>query len=178
VKTIAFAATKGGTGKTTLCAGVATAITVFEPDAKVGIVDFDPQGSLTRWWNDRRMPPPLLLELTVPAVARALEQLRGAGLDWLFLDCLPGFISIARAAVASAHFVLVSTGPGALDLAAVASTVEMAAAACRFPPNRRSGVACAEPPSRPATAPGVKRFGRDLVGRRFPHQGKLPDTTF
>jgi chromosome partitioning protein len=129
VRTIAFAAAKGGTGKSTLVAASATAATYFEPEAQVGVVDLDPQGSFTRCWNDRGKPLPLLLDVEVHAVARAREQLRGAALDWLFLDCPPGFTPIGRTAIESADLVLVVTGPGKVDLSAVASTVEMAQAA-------------------------------------------------
>jgi Mrp family chromosome partitioning ATPase len=86
VKIIAVAATKGGTGKTSICAGIATAVPVFDPEVKVAIVDLDPQGSLTDWWNLRSLRQPVLLELTPQALAQALEGLR-EGLDLLLLDC-------------------------------------------------------------------------------------------
>ena len=47
-------------------------------------------------------------------------------LDLLVLDCPPSFSAILGRAVAVANLVLVPTGPGALDLAAVASTAAMA----------------------------------------------------
>jgi len=45
-KTIAFANLKGGTGKTTLCVNIAGYLTKIK-DAKVLVIDFDPQGNAT-----------------------------------------------------------------------------------------------------------------------------------
>jgi cellulose biosynthesis protein BcsQ len=47
VKTIALVPAKGDVGKTTLAAALAVA--AARPDAAVGLVDLDPQGSLARW---------------------------------------------------------------------------------------------------------------------------------
>jgi len=129
VKTIALAAAKGGVGKTTLTAALATAAAILEPGTKVGLVDLEPQGSLTRWWNQRSQPEPHLLPVDPGAVARLQRQLRGGSLDYLILDCPPGFSGILEGAIAVSDLVLIPTGPGELDLAAVASTAEMAAAA-------------------------------------------------
>jgi chromosome partitioning protein len=96
------------------------------PDARVGLVDLDPQGSLTRWWNARALPQPLLVQMAPEGLARARVTLRGVPLDLLVLDCPPGFSPILELAVAAADLVLVPTGPGELDLAAVASTAAMA----------------------------------------------------
>jgi chromosome partitioning protein len=126
VKIIALAAAKGGVGKTTLAAALSVAAAAARPDAAVGLVDLDPQGSLTRWWNARALPAPLLLRLAPERLARARVALRDVPLDLLVLDCPPGFSPILELAVAAADLVLVPTGPGELDLAAVASTAAMA----------------------------------------------------
>ena len=125
MKIIALAAAKGGVGKTTLAAALSVAA-ADRPDARVGLVDLDPQGSLTRWWNARALPAPLLLRLAPERLARARVALRDVPLDLLVLDCPPGFSPILERAVAAADLVLVPTGPGELDLAAVASTAAMA----------------------------------------------------
>ena len=46
MKTIVFAASKGGVGKTTLCAALA-AYAGANTKKKVAVIDLDPQGSLT-----------------------------------------------------------------------------------------------------------------------------------
>ena len=124
MKIIALAAAKGGVGKTTLAAALSVA--AARSDAVVALADLDPQGSLTRWWNARALPNPLLLRLAPERLPRASAALRGVPLDFLMLDCPPGFSPILERAVAAADLVLVPTGPGELDLAAVASTAEMA----------------------------------------------------
>jgi chromosome partitioning protein len=60
------------------------------------------------------------------------RALRAAGIDILILDCPPGFSAVLREAIGASDLVLVPTGTSVLDLAAVASTAEMAAGrACR-----------------------------------------------
>ena len=48
---ITVAQQKGGTGKTTLAANIAAA---FAPERRVGLLDIDPQKSLSRWHSLRR----------------------------------------------------------------------------------------------------------------------------
>ena len=48
MKTIVFAASKGGVGKTTLCAALSS-YAGTNTKKKVAIIDLDPQGSLTAW---------------------------------------------------------------------------------------------------------------------------------
>src|SRR3954462_10491190 len=62
MKTIVFAARKGGSGKTTLAAhlGVEAENTGSGP---VTLIDIDPQQSLTAWWNDRQAETPKMLEV-------------------------------------------------------------------------------------------------------------------
>ena len=98
MKIIALAAAKGGVGKTTLAAALSVAA-ADRPDARVGLVDLDPQGSLTRWWNARALPNPLLLRLAPERLPRASAALRGVPLDFLVLDCQPGFSPILERAV-------------------------------------------------------------------------------
>lgn len=132
MKITSVAAAKGGVGKSTLVAALATAAGMDAPDRKVGIVDLDPQGSLTRWWNIRRQDRPMLLDAAGLPLAAVVPRLLAAGLEYVFVDCPPGFSEILLGAVSAADLVLVPTRPSDGDLAAVASTVEMA---------RRAGVA-------------------------------------
>lgn len=126
MKTVVIAAAKGGVGKTSLTAGLAAAASIDLPESRVGIVDLDPQGSLTRWWNDRAQGRPHLCNLGGVAFSAALPGLCAARIDLLFVDCPPGFSTILRDAISVADLVLVPTQASVLDLAAIASTVEMA----------------------------------------------------
>jgi chromosome partitioning protein len=126
VKTIALAAAKGGVGKTTLAAALATAAILATPGLKIAVADLDPQGSLTRWWNTRALPNPAHVDLTGRSIEAGQRKLRAAGLDVLILDCPPGYSTVLREAIAASDLVLVPTGASVLDLTAVTATAEMA----------------------------------------------------
>jgi chromosome partitioning protein len=126
MRTIALAAAKGGVGRTTLSAALAVAAWLSTPSLRVALIDLDPQGSLTLWWNTRALPQPILVELAGRSLAAVRRGLRAAGIDILILDCPPGFSSVLREAIGVSDLVLVPTGAGVLDLAAVAQTAEMA----------------------------------------------------
>ncbi len=126
MKTIALAAAKGGVGKTSLAAALATAAPLDTTVIGVGLVDLDPQGSLTQGWNIRALPEPLLADLAGRPLAPVQRELRAAGLHVLILDCPPGFSPVLREAIGASDLVLVPTGASVLDLEAVASTAEMA----------------------------------------------------
>jgi predicted signal transduction protein with EAL and GGDEF domain len=125
VKIVALAPAKGGVGKTTLTAALATAAALDLPDTRVGVVDLDPQGSLTHWWNHRRQDRPLFYDLAGASLAEAMPGLRAAEFELLFADCPPGFSDILRETIEAAYLALVPAQASALDRAAIESTVEM-----------------------------------------------------
>ena len=59
---IVLASQKGGAGKTTLAAHIAVAAEAAG-DGPVVLIDADPQGSLSAWWNVREAQVPALCEL-------------------------------------------------------------------------------------------------------------------
>lgn len=126
MRTIALAAAKGGVGKTTLTAALATAAALTQPDHAVALIDLDPQGSLTRWWNDRANRAPALYELAGRSIRAAKRQPAGDGISMLFLDCPPSFSNLLEEAIGAADLVIIPVQASALDLSAVASTVAMA----------------------------------------------------
>jgi chromosome partitioning protein len=125
MKIIALAAAKGGVGKTTLTAALATAAALDLPGSRIGMVDLDPQGSLTQWWNHREQDRPLYYDLAGASLAGGMPGLRAAAFDLLFADCPPGFSDILRETIEAADLVLVPAQASALDLAAVGPTIEM-----------------------------------------------------
>ena len=129
--TLALAAAKGGVGKTTLAAALCTAAQVINRSATVGLIDLDPQGSATHWWNRRALEHPILLDAGGTPPADAKRALQRTGMDLLVLDCPPGFSGILRPAIEAADLVIIPTGPSDLDLSAVAGTAEMARQAGR-----------------------------------------------
>jgi len=152
VKIIAIVAAKGGVGKTTLAAGLATAALAAWPDAKIALVDLDPQGSLTGWWNARTVPQPAIYDLAGRSLRSSRRDLRRAKLDLVIVDCPPGFAEIHRDAIASS-----------LDLAAIEATVAVVAS-CGV----RYGYVLNRALRRSRLAGHAVRLLRGLAGRLLP----------
>jgi hypothetical protein len=62
MKVILFASQKGGSSKTTLCRCLAVAADQAGVGS-IGMIDTDPQGTLTKWWKRRAAQTPNLLRL-------------------------------------------------------------------------------------------------------------------
>lgn len=124
--TVAIAAAKGGVGKTTLAAALAVAVLIEDPGRRVALIDLDPQGSLTAWWNERKADTPLLYQRGRRPLKVVNIEARLNAVKLLILDCPPGFSSVLEEAIGLSDLVLIPTSAGALDLLAVASTVDMA----------------------------------------------------
>jgi chromosome partitioning protein len=123
MRTVAMAATKGGVGKTTLTA--ALSVRAAAERARVAMIDLDPQGSLTRWWELRgEVDNPRLIR-GVDTVHEAVELLRMDGWEWLFIDTPPAMLTIIDPAIRSADLVLIPVRPSALDVMAVDPIVEL-----------------------------------------------------
>ena len=126
MKTIALAAAKGGVGKTTIAAALSICAAIAHPDRAVALLDLDPQGSLTGWWNDRATRTPALYERGVGSIWAAKRQAAADGIATLFLDCPPSFSHLLEEAIGAADLVLIPVGASKLDLSAVESTAAMA----------------------------------------------------
>jgi len=128
LRVIAIAASKGGSGKTTLA--TALAVRAIKDRAKVGIIDLDPQRSATRWWELRGRPNnPQLIKVGKHEILQdAITRARKLALDWVFVDCPPAFVSVMGEAVGTADLVVVPVRPSPLDVEAVDPVVELARA--------------------------------------------------
>lgn len=123
---IAVAQRKGGAGKSTIAANLATAFA--EEGRRVALLDIDPQHSLQRWDALRGASPkarPLHFEAPsgwrVPGV---IDRLRDQ--DVVLLDTAPHDDTDARVAVRSADLVLVPLQPSAADLWSMDATLDLA----------------------------------------------------
>lgn len=120
---IVLASQKGGAGKTTLAAHLAVAA---EADGSAAVlIDTDPQGSLSAWWNVRGPETPHLAPSSVAELPGKLAQLSAAGYDAAIIDTPPAITDAIRAVVEIADLVLIPTRPSPHDLRAVGSTVEL-----------------------------------------------------
>lgn len=114
MKTITLAASKGGVGKSTLCFSLAV---MAGREGAAGVMDWEPQGSVSMWWTMRGRPDnPMLMqgEDPVKVAKRAARDL-----DWLFIDTTPSGISEIERAIIPADVVLIPTHVSLLDIAAV-----------------------------------------------------------
>jgi chromosome partitioning protein len=124
MKTIVFAASKGGVGKTTLCAALSSyASTVSKK--KIAIIDLDPQGSLTAWWNHREAGSPELIEANAGNLAETLQRAEASGYDYVFIDTPPGHMQTIEAGIKCADYVLVPCQPSPVDIAAIGDTLQV-----------------------------------------------------
>ncbi len=115
MRVIVFAATKGGTGKSTLAynAGMYAA-----RESQVLFADLDPQCSLTELWQRRaELLNPQIVK-NVIGVASAVRRLEDTGYarDYLIIDTPGSHVPIIRDAIANADVVLVPVQASGLDI--------------------------------------------------------------
>ena len=119
MKTIVVASRKGGVGKTTLSGHIACA--AYRSGREVVMVDADHQASLTDWWQviqDRGEDQPVIVPVS------SIDSVRSAPGDHLLIIDTPPSHEIEDL-IGVADLVVVPVRPSALDLRAVASTVEI-----------------------------------------------------
>jgi len=125
MKVVAFASQKGGSGKTTLAAHVAVQAELMGA-GPVALMDTDPQGSLTDWWNERESPTPLFAQASVARLAEHVEEMRGQGIKLLVIDTPPAITSTIGHVMSVADLVVIPTRPSPHDLRAAGATVDLA----------------------------------------------------
>ena len=121
---IAFASQKGGSGKTTL-AGHLAVQAERSAAGLVAMVDTDPQGSLSDWWNARAADTPYYARVSVPRLEKDLERMRLLGIDLLVVDTPPAITSTIAEVIRLADLVVIPTRPSPHDLRAAGRTVDL-----------------------------------------------------
>ena len=124
MRTLVLASQKGGVGKTTL-AGHLAVMAEMEGAGPVALIDTDPQGSLSSWWNERQADTPVFASVDIAGLANRLEELSKAGVKLAIIDTPPAVTDTIRQVLAVADLVLIPTRPSPHDLRAVGSTVEL-----------------------------------------------------
>ena len=125
MKTIVLASQKGGAGKTTLAAHLAV-VAEQEGAGPAVLIDTDPQGSLSAWWNAREADAPALASASLADLPAKLQALASAGFKLAVIDTPPAITAAIRDVVRLADLVLIPTRPSPHDLRAVGSTVDIA----------------------------------------------------
>ena len=125
MKVIAFASQKGGSGKTTIAAHLA--VEAERAGAgPVALMDADPQGSLTDWWNEREAATPLFAQTSIARLAEHLAEMREKGIKLLFIDTPPAITSTIGHVIHVSDLVVIPMRPSPHDLRAAGGTVDIA----------------------------------------------------
>ena len=128
MRVVAMASQKGGSGKTTLSGHLAVQAELAG-QGPVVLIDIDPQGSLSDWWNERTSEQPAFAHTTVARLAADLEMLRQQGFKLAMIDTPPAITMAIQSVIAVAELVVVPTRPSPHDLRAVGATVDLCARA-------------------------------------------------
>ena len=119
MKVVAVVMQKGGSGKTTLARNLAVAL-----GPRVAMLDTDPQGSLTSWFNRRQavVPPLVPFERVTDTVA----DIRATGeVDVLVIDTAPTMSPRLAEVVGLTDLCLIPIRPSPDDLDAVTPALEL-----------------------------------------------------
>jgi chromosome partitioning protein len=121
---IGIASQKGGSGKTTL-AGHLAVQAEQAGSSPVALIDTDPQGSLSDWWNAREAETPCFARTTAATLKQDIEQLRELGMKLLVIDTPPAIEATIGDVISLCDLILIPVRPSPHDLRAAGATVEM-----------------------------------------------------
>ncbi len=121
---VVLASQKGGSGKTTLSGHLAV-----EAEKSgtwpVVLIDTDPQGSLSDWWNARASDTPVFAHVAIEDLGDCLAQLRAAGVALVVIDTPPAITQSIASVVAYADLVVIPARPSPHDLRAIGATIDI-----------------------------------------------------
>ena len=129
MRVIVVASQKGGVGKTTITAHLA--VCAGKPDERPAVlIDTDPQGSLTEWWEARREKLEQNSGLTLVTVKRdelaaKLTELDQQGTAIAVIDTPPALTAEIDKVIAMADLVVIPARPSPHDLRAIGATVSL-----------------------------------------------------
>jgi chromosome partitioning protein len=127
MKTLAFLAQKGGSGKTTL--SVHTAVAAHEAGEQVVVVDTDPQKSASVWYGARSEKTPAVVSVSTSELQHVLKAAKADKMTWTIIDTAPHASPAAAQIARGAGLVVIPCRPTALDLAAAKSAASIVKAA-------------------------------------------------
>ncbi len=124
MRIIAVTSQKGGSGKTTLSGHLA--VEAERAGAgPVALIDTDPQGSLSEWWNEREANAPAFAQTAIGSLEQDLNKLREQGFRLAIIDTPPAITRSIQAVVTRADLVIIPTRPSPHDLRAAGATVDL-----------------------------------------------------
>ena len=124
MKTIVFAARKGGSSKTTLTAHVGVEAERVG-DGPVIFIDIDPQRSLTDWWEARGADTPSLVECPIEKLHWQIDSVKERK-GIILIDTPPLIAETIESVIKVSDFVVIPVKPTPTDLRAIGVTVSLA----------------------------------------------------
>jgi chromosome partitioning protein len=124
MRVMALSSQKGGSGKTTLSGHIAVQAELAGAGPVV-IMDMDPQGSLSDWWNERQAPAPAFAQTSINRLNHDLEQLKAQGFKLAIIDTPPAITLAIQSVIQVAELIIIPTRPSPHDLRAAGATVEL-----------------------------------------------------
>jgi chromosome partitioning protein len=120
MKAVAIVSQKGGVGKTTLASHLA--VKAASEGHSVGIIDLDPQGSLSAWAASREAEQPYFI-VADGALKTQMKKLAQGGFDFIFIDTPPNSINTFDE-MQAADFFLIPVKASPHDLRTIPATWE------------------------------------------------------
>lgn len=121
---IAFASQKGGSGKTTLAGHIAVEAE-RRNQGPVALIDTDPQGSLSQWWNARDAERPFFVRSSHEGLEHDLKRLKDGGVGLVVIDTPPAITATIAHVIGLSDLVVIPTRPSPHDLRAAGATVRI-----------------------------------------------------
>jgi chromosome partitioning protein len=130
MRVIVVASQKGGVGKTTITAHLAVHASLVG-EGPVVLVDTDPQGSLSEWWDARKDEHERNEDTLALATAKLndlparLAELHRNGAAVVIIDTPPALTSSILQVIEIADLVVIPARPSPHDLRAIAATINL-----------------------------------------------------
>lgn len=124
MQVLTIASRKGGSGKTTLAGHLAVAAEQAG-NGPVAVIDTDPQGSLSDWWNMRAAPAPRFVTTSLASLQDDLATLRLKDTRLVIIDTPPAMDDAVSRIVACSDLVLIPTRPSPHDLRSIGATLNL-----------------------------------------------------
>jgi len=120
--TIVLATQKGGSGKSTLAIGLA--IAAMDDGQRVGVIEADPQGTISNWGRRRTNPEPRIARAgSGMAIEQAIADLERDGFTVAIIDTAATDNTLSASGIEAADLCLIAARPSAADIEAALPTL-------------------------------------------------------
>ena len=120
MQVVSLVTQKGGSGKSTL--SLSLGVAAHQAGMNTLLIDLDPQGTLSRWYDRREAETPAVGTMNPSALANALQGLEGQGYDIVFIDTPGRDDAVTSSVIAHSDFCLIPCRPSLPDIEAVQPT--------------------------------------------------------